>query len=82
MLGEQLRIDIIVLIDFWEVVQRSQDINTYLTRMNQLEVEFPDVTFMDMNGHLDGTGIFYWTPSPALLDFQSWYYNSSHFLIA
>jgi len=32
------------------------DITTYLTLMNQLEVDFPDVTFIYMTGHLDGTG--------------------------
>jgi len=32
------------------------DITIYLTLMNQLEVDFPDVTFIYMTGHLDGTG--------------------------
>ncbi|MCJ7578989.1 MAG: BACON domain-containing protein, partial [Candidatus Aminicenantes bacterium] len=32
------------------------DIDTYLTLMNQLEQEFPGVTFIYMTGHLDGTG--------------------------
>ncbi len=32
------------------------DINTYLTLMNQLENDFPKVTFIYMTGHLDGTG--------------------------
>jgi hypothetical protein len=32
------------------------DINTYLTLMNQLEIDYPDVTFIYMTGHLDGTG--------------------------
>lgn len=32
------------------------DINTYLTLMNQLEIDYPDVTFVYMTGHLDGTG--------------------------
>ncbi len=32
------------------------DINTYLTLMNQLEQDYPDVTFIYMTGHLDGTG--------------------------
>ena len=31
-------------------------INTYLSTMNQLENEYPDVTFVYMTGHLDGTG--------------------------
>jgi hypothetical protein len=33
------------------------DINTYLNLMNQLEQDFPDVTFVYMTGHLDGTGV-------------------------
>ena len=32
------------------------DINTYLNLMSQLEAEFPDVTFVYMTGHLDGSG--------------------------
>lgn len=32
------------------------DINTYLNLMNQLEKDFPHVTFIYMTGHLDGTG--------------------------
>jgi hypothetical protein len=31
-------------------------IDNYLSLMNQLEAEFPDVTFIYMTGHLDGTG--------------------------
>lgn len=31
-------------------------IDTYLHTMNQLELEYPDVTFVYMTGHLDGTG--------------------------
>lgn len=31
------------------------DINTYLTLMDQLEQDYPDVTFIYMTGHLDGT---------------------------
>jgi len=34
----------------------SSDIDTYLGRMNQLESEFPSVTFVYMTGHLDGSG--------------------------
>lgn len=34
----------------------ESDINTYLSLMNQLEQEFPNVTFIYMTGHLDGTG--------------------------
>jgi len=34
----------------------ASGINTYLNAMNQLELDFPDVTFIYMTGHLDGTG--------------------------
>lgn len=34
------------------------EINTYLTLMNQLEQDFPNVKFVYMTGHLNGTGIF------------------------
>jgi hypothetical protein len=33
------------------------DINTYLALMNQLEIDYPNVTFIYMTGHLDGSGI-------------------------
>lgn len=33
------------------------DINTYLSLMNQLEIDYPNVTFIYMTGHLDGSGI-------------------------
>ena len=32
------------------------DINTYLNLMNDLEFDYPDVTFVYMSGHLDGSG--------------------------
>lgn len=32
-------------------------IDTYLNTMNQLEQEYPNVTFIYMTGHLDGTGV-------------------------
>ncbi len=35
----------------------SADITTYLTLMNQLETDFPSVTFVYMTGHLDGSGL-------------------------
>jgi hypothetical protein len=35
----------------------ESDINTYLNLMSQLEADFPDVTFVYMTGHLDGTGV-------------------------
>ena len=34
----------------------AADIDTYLNLMNQLESEFPNVTFVYMTGHLDGGG--------------------------
>jgi hypothetical protein len=33
------------------------EITTYLTLMNQLENDFPSVTFIYMTGHLDGSGV-------------------------
>jgi hypothetical protein len=33
------------------------DIETYLSLMNQLEIDFPAVTFVYMTGHLDGSGV-------------------------
>jgi hypothetical protein len=33
------------------------DINTYLTLMSALEADFPQVKFVYMTGHLDGTGL-------------------------
>jgi len=34
----------------------SDDINKYLSLMNQLEIDYPNVKFVYMTGHLDGTG--------------------------
>ena len=34
----------------------EENINTYLGLMSQLEEDFPDITFVYMTGHLDGTG--------------------------
>ena len=34
----------------------ESDINTYLTLMNQLEIDYPAVEFIYMTGHLDGSG--------------------------
>ncbi|MBD3348221.1 MAG: hypothetical protein GF400_03360, partial [Candidatus Eisenbacteria bacterium] len=34
----------------------EEGINTYLDAMNQLEEDYPDVRFVYMTGHLDGTG--------------------------
>ena len=36
---------------------RERDIKLYLDLMTQLEDQFPDVTFVYMTGHLDGSGI-------------------------
>jgi len=35
----------------------EEGINTYLNTYNQLELDYPDVTFVYMTGHLDGTGV-------------------------
>lgn len=34
----------------------EEEINTYLTLMNQLEADYPNVTFIYMTGHLNGSG--------------------------
>lgn len=34
----------------------EDNINTYLNLMNQLEIDFPDITFIYMTGHLNGSG--------------------------
>ena len=34
-----------------------EGINAYLDAMNQLEVDYPEVTFIYMTGHLDGSGV-------------------------
>jgi hypothetical protein len=34
-----------------------EGIDIYLNAMNQLELDFPDVTFIYMTGHLDGSGV-------------------------
>lgn len=36
---------------------KEAHINTYLSLMNKLESEYPDVKFVYMTGHLDGTGV-------------------------
>lgn len=36
---------------------KESHINTYLSLMNKLESEYPDVKFVYMTGHLDGTGV-------------------------
>lgn len=35
----------------------EEQMATYLNLMNQLEEDFPDITFIYMTGHLDGTGV-------------------------
>ncbi|MFX1532829.1 MAG: hypothetical protein ACFFDI_01195, partial [Promethearchaeota archaeon] len=35
----------------------EEDINTYLSLMNALEIDYPDVKFVYMTGHTDGTGL-------------------------
>lgn len=52
--------DINVIIWSWcgEVSPATEtNINTYLSLVNGLEEDFPDVTFVYMTGHLDGTGL-------------------------
>lgn len=34
----------------------EEDIITYLNLMNKLEIDYPDITFVYMTGHLDGSG--------------------------
>jgi len=36
---------------------KESHINTYLSLMNKLESEYPEVKFVYMTGHLDGTGV-------------------------
>ena len=40
-----------------QVDAAESDINTYLTLMNQLEQDFPSITFIYMTGHLNGSGV-------------------------
>jgi hypothetical protein len=52
--------DVNVIIWSWcgEVSGASEEnINTYLNLMAGLEEDFPDITFVYMTGHLDGTGL-------------------------
>jgi hypothetical protein len=52
--------DVNVIIWSWcgEVSGATEaNINTYLSLMNGLEADFPDVAFVYMTGHLDGTGL-------------------------
>jgi len=52
--------DVNVVIWSWcgEVSSASEEnINTYLTLMNQLETDYPNIKFVYMTGHLDGSGL-------------------------
>ena len=52
--------DVNVIIWSWcgQVSDASEEnINTYLTLMNGLEQDYPDVKFVYMTGHLDGSGL-------------------------
>jgi uncharacterized protein YjdB len=51
--------DVNVVIWSWcgEVTSATQEnIDTYLSLMNQLELDYPDIKFVYMTGHLDGSG--------------------------
>jgi hypothetical protein len=58
-LDNQANSDVNVVIWSWcgQVDGAQADINTYLNLMNQLETDYPDVTFVYMTGHLNGTGL-------------------------
>ena len=51
--------DVNVVIWSWcgQVDGTEEEINTYLTLMNRLELDYPQVSFVYMTGHLDGTGV-------------------------
>jgi len=50
-------IDVVMWSWCWGVSDNTEwGINVYLDAMNQLEQDYPDVTFVYMTGHLDGTG--------------------------
>jgi hypothetical protein len=59
-LNNPLNNDVNVVIWSWcgQVSSASEnDISTYLNLMNQLELEYPNVCFVYMTGHLDGSGL-------------------------
>jgi len=59
-LNNPINSDVNVVIWSWcgQVSSATEaDINTYLNLMNGLEIDFPDVNFVYMTGHLDGTGL-------------------------
>jgi hypothetical protein len=39
-----------------QLSSESTDVNDYLSRMSDLETDYPNVTFVYMTGHLDGSG--------------------------
>jgi Bacterial Ig-like domain/Dockerin type I domain len=51
--------DVNVIIWSWcgQVDTSEANINIYLNLMNQLEIDYPDVTFVYMTGHLNGGGL-------------------------
>jgi len=59
-LDDWRRADINVVIWSWcggVSTNTEEGINIYLNAMNQLEIDYPNVHFVYMTGHLDGTGI-------------------------
>jgi hypothetical protein len=59
-LNDSQNSDVNVVIWSWcgEVSSASEDdINTYLNLMNSLETDYPNVKFVYMTGHLDGSGL-------------------------
>lgn len=57
-LGENPDVNVIIWSWCGQVSTATEaDINTYLNLMNDLEGEFPGVSFVYMTGHLDGTGL-------------------------
>jgi hypothetical protein len=59
-LNDQANSDVNVVIWSWcgQVSSATEeDINTYLSLMNGLENDYPNIMFVYMTGHLDGTGL-------------------------
>ena len=58
-LDDEANDDVNVVMWSWcgQVDGSEADINTYLGLMNQLEIDYQDVTFVYMTGHLNGTGL-------------------------
>ncbi len=56
-LNDHFEVNVIIWSWCGQVSDATEDnINTYLTLMNNLEYEHPDIMFVYMTGHLDGTG--------------------------